>query len=301
MNIVLLGILFTILWASGAVSVKFGLLSSPPLTMGTIRFILAGSLLMLYIYGFRRGKYPLPQKREWKPLILLGLFNTSLYLGCGFWALQTVSSGFFNLAVVVNPFLVALLSSLFANRSIQQKEWVGMVVAAVGLVIATYPLLEDSHSTLIGILLLMIGMISMAIGSVYFQKAKLQLPSLVINAWQVLFGGMILIIPSLLLESGKRFELDQNLILYLVWSVIGVSIFAMILWFYLLKLDVVKANIWLLLTPIAGYLQASILLGEKITSFDVIATLFVFAGLYLSGNFRLNKRPAPASAENLKV
>ncbi|MBZ5753897.1 MULTISPECIES: EamA family transporter [Metabacillus] len=62
MNIVLLGILFTILWTSGAVSVKFGLLSSPPLTMGTIRFILAGSLLMLYIYGFRRGKYPLPQK-----------------------------------------------------------------------------------------------------------------------------------------------------------------------------------------------------------------------------------------------
>ncbi|WP_160726033.1 DMT family transporter [Bacillus sp. USDA818B3_A] len=198
MNIVLLGILFTILWASGAVSVKFGLLSSPPLTMGTIRFILAGILLLLYIYGFRRVKYPLPHKREWKPLILLGFFNTSLYLGCGFWALQTVSSGFFNLAVVVNPFLVALLSSLFGNRSIQ----------------------------------------------------------------------------------------DQNLILYLVWSVIGVSIFAMILWFYL---------------PIAGYLQASILLGERINTFNVIPALFVFAGLYLSVNFRLNKRPAPASEENLKV
>jgi len=88
---------------------------------------------LLYIYGFRRGKSPLPEKREWKPLILLGLFNTSLYLGCSFWALQTVSSGFFNLAVVVNPFLVALLSSLFSKRSIQQKEWVGMMVAAVGL------------------------------------------------------------------------------------------------------------------------------------------------------------------------
>ncbi|WP_078412453.1 DMT family transporter [Priestia abyssalis] len=301
MNIILLGILFTILWASGAVSVKFGLLSSPPLTMGTIRFLLAGCLLLLYIYLFRKGKYPMPQKREWKPLILLGLFNTSLYLGCGFWALQTVSSGFFNLAVVVNPFLVALFSSIFAKRLIQQKEWIGMIVSTIGLVIATYPLLQNSHSTLSGIFLLMIGMVSMAIGSVYFQKEKLQLPSLVINAWQVLFGGIILIVPSMMLETGKPFVFDMNLVIYLVWSVLGVSIFAMILWFYLLKQDAVKANIWLFLTPIAGYVLSSILLGEEITNYDVVASLFVFTGLYLSGNFRPNNLTKPPLEKKLEA
>lgn len=294
------GLLFTILWASGAVSVKFGLLSSPPLTMGTIRFLLAGCLLLLYIYLFRFRKYPIPQKQEWKHLFLLGLFNTSMYLGCGFWALQTVSSGFFNLAVVVNPFLVALLSSIFMKRLIQQKEWIGMVVSAIGLMIATYPILENSHSTWSGIFLLMTGMVSMAIGSVYFQKAKLQLPSLVINAWQVLFGGIILIIPSLVLEAGKPLVWDTNLILYLVWSVLGVSILAMLLWFYLLKQDAVKANIWLFLTPIAGYFLSSILLGEEITRYDVIAALFVFTGLYLSGNLQLNKVPKPLLEKNLK-
>ena len=62
-----------------------------------------------------------------------------------------------------------------------------------------------------------------------------------------------------------------------------------------------KANFWLFLTPIAGYFQSSILLGEKITKFDLIATLFVFAGLYLSGNFRLNKRTSIVSEEGLDV
>ncbi|MFD6441389.1 DMT family transporter [Peribacillus sp. NPDC060186] len=285
------GLLFTILWASGAVSVKFGLLSSPPLTMGTIRFLLAGSLILLYVYLFRKGKYPIPQKQEWKPLFLLGFFNTSMYLGCGFWALQTVSSGFFNLVVVINPLLVALLSSIFTKRFIQKKEWLGMIVSAIGLIIATLPLLENSHSSLSGIFLLMIGMVSMAIGSVYFQKAKLQLPSLVINAWQVLFGGLILIVPSMVLEMGKPIEFDKNLIIYLLWSVLGVSIFAMVLWFYLLSQDAVKANIWLFLTPIAGYVLSFMLLGEEITKFDVIATLFVFTGLYLTGNLRLNNSP----------
>ncbi|MED4241110.1 DMT family transporter [Priestia megaterium] len=295
------GILFTILWASGAVSVKFGLLSAPPLIMGTIRFLLAGILLLSYIYLFRKGKYRIPKKHEWKPLILLGLFNTSLYLGCGFWALRTVSSGFFNLAVVVNPFLVALLSSFFMNRFIQKKEWMGMCVSAIGLVIATYPLLQEGHATFSGIILLLIGMISMAIGSVYFQKQKLQLPSLVINAWQVLFGGVILIIPSILLELDEPFVFDVNLIIYLVWSVLGISIFAMILWFYLLKQDAIKANIWLFLTPIAGYLLASILLGEEVTIYDVIASLCVFAGLYLSGNLRINRSTKPPVEKNLKV
>jgi probable blue pigment (indigoidine) exporter len=291
-----LGVLFTILWASGAVSVKFGLLSAPPLIMGTIRFLLSGGLLLLYIYFFKKGTYRMPHKKEWKPLILLGLFNTSLYLGCGFWALQTVSSGFFNLAVVINPFLVALLSSLLMKRYIQRKEWIGMIFSTIGLVIATYPLLQHSHSTLSGLLLLIIGMISMAIGSIYFQKQKLELPSLVINAWQVLFGGIILIIPSVILEFDKPFIFDMNLIIYLIWSVLGVSIFAMILWFYLLKQDAVKANIWLFLTPIAGYLLSSTLLGEKVTVYDVIASLFVFTGLYLSGNFQLNK-PSKSSLE----
>src|SRR5699024_5078999 len=105
----IIGILFTILWASGAVSVKFGLLSAPPLTMGIMRFFLAGGLILIYIYVFKKGKYPWPKKSEWKALVILGLLNTSLYLGLGFSALKSVSSGFFNLAVVINPLLVAVL------------------------------------------------------------------------------------------------------------------------------------------------------------------------------------------------
>ncbi|SFE62203.1 DMT family transporter [Alteribacillus iranensis] len=285
----LIGILFTILFASGAVSVKFGLLSAAPLTMGIIRFLFAGILILLYIHLFKKDEYRLPRKGEWKPLVLLGLFNTSLYLGCGFLALQTVSSGFFNLAVAVNPLLVALLSSLYTKKIVQKKVWIGMLISAIGLLIATIPQLENSHSTVSGIFLLMIGMVSMAIGSVYFQKAKLQLPSIVINGWQVLFGGIILIIPAIVLEWDKPLIVDLNLVIYIVWSVLVVSILAMVLWFYLLKQDTVKANIWLFLTPIAGYALSFTLLGEVITIFEVLATLFVFTGLYLTGNLQFNK------------
>jgi drug/metabolite transporter (DMT)-like permease len=46
----------------------------------------------------------------------------------------------------------------------------------------------------------------------------------------------------------------------------------------------VKANNWLFMTPVFGYLLAAVFLHEAITMFDIAATGFVIAGLLLSGN-----------------
>ncbi|MGG3510331.1 DMT family transporter [Paenibacillus lautus] len=284
-----IGLLFTVLYASGAIIMKIGLLSASPLTLATLRFLIAGVLLLVFIYGFRKGKYPLPNKREWGVLLLLGLLNTSLFVGLGNLALRTISAGIFNLFLPINPFVFALFSLIFMGKNIRAKEWMGMAVSAIGLFIATYPSLANSHASLSGILLLVLAMVSMAVGSLVFKKANLQLPNLVINAWQVFIGGMIIMIPALFLESGNPVNVDVHLVEYLIWSVFGLSIFSMGLWFYLLKQDAVKANNWLLLNPVAGYILAAIILGEPLTWYSVVATIIVLFGLYLSGNFRIKQ------------
>ncbi|MGV2806053.1 EamA family transporter, partial [Clostridium perfringens] len=86
-----IGLLFTVLYASGAIIMKIGLLSASPLTLATLRFLIAGVLLLVFIYGFRKGKYPLPNKREWGVLLLLGLLNTSLFC----WSRQLSASNHF--------------------------------------------------------------------------------------------------------------------------------------------------------------------------------------------------------------
>lgn len=283
----LLGLLFTVLYASGAIAMKFGLLSAAPLTLATLRFIIAGILLLIYIYGFQKRKYTLPNKKEFLILFWLGLLNTSLFLGLGLIALQTVSSGIFNLFIPANSLLFALFALIFMGQSIRLKEWGGMVLSFSGLFIASYPSLIGSHATIGGILLLSCAIISMAIGSLVYKKTNLQLPTIVINTWQVVFGGVILIIPTILLESGEQITFDIHLIGYLIWSVFALSIFNLSLWFYLLKKDALIANNWLLLNPVAGYILATIFLGEPITKYAIIGTILVLLGLYFSGNFRI--------------
>jgi probable blue pigment (indigoidine) exporter len=68
----------------------------------------------------------------------------------------------------------------------------------------------------------------------------------------------------------------------LFWLVIAVSIGAVQLWLYLLKIDPVKASLWLFLCPIFGFIFANILLNEPITIYTGIGTFCVIFGLYLA-------------------
>lgn len=285
----MLGLLFTVFYASGAVAMKFGLVSGPPLTLATIRFVIAGLLLLFYLYIWQRGKYKVPNKKEMAQLCCLGLLNTSLFLGLGIIALQTVSSGMFNLFVPINSLLFALLAFLFLGQKIKWKQWTGMIIAFSGLIIASYPALISSHASISGVILLALAVLSMAVGSLLYKKINIQMPPIVVNSWQAVFGGTILIIPTLLLEAGRPIIVDINLIGYLFWSVFALSIFNLSLWFYLLKKDAIIANNWLLLTPIAGYILGAIFLDEPITIFAVTGTFFVLFGLYLSGNFHIKR------------
>lgn len=284
----ILGIIFTMLWASASIATKFGIVSTTPLTLALLRFAFTGFLLFMFIHIIKREA--LPKRSQWRALFLLGLLNTTIYLGATFWALQYVSAGLFNLFVTVNPFIVALLSYIWLCRPFDYREWMGMGIAATGLIIATYPSLITSKASLTGIIVLTIGMLAMAIGSVYFSKVKLDLPSLTINTWQILIGG-VLLLPVAYFTERKHFFIvwDFHLFGALFWLTIIISVFTMLLWFYLLKTDPVKANNWLFLTPVFGYLFAWLLLGEKITLYDIIATLLIIFGLFLSGNISFHK------------
>ncbi|MFJ8261017.1 DMT family transporter [Rummeliibacillus sp. NPDC094406] len=279
-----LGLFFTLLWSSAAIATKIGLNSTTPLVLATTRFLIAGGLLFLYVYLLNK-KYPWPRSQEWRSLIVLGLLNTTIYLGATFWALNYVSAGLFNLFVTTNPFVVAFLSSICLKRKVYLQEWIGMVIAAFGLLIGIWPSITTSEASVSGLIILELGMVSMAIGSVYFKKINLNLPGIVINTWQVSIGGVVLIPITYILEKEKFFlELDYDLLGSLIWLVFFISIGTMLLWFYLLKQDTVRANNWLFMTPIFGYILAAIFLNESITMFDITATVFVVTGLLFSGN-----------------
>ena len=109
----------------------------------------------------------------------------------------------------------------------------------------------------------------------------------ILNGWQIAIGGIFLFPFAAALNGPTLPTVTPNLVVGLTWSVIAISIIGIILWFYLLKKDPVRANMWMFLTPVFGYLQAAVVLGEHIRVTDIIGTAFVLLGLVVSGTIEL--------------
>jgi len=279
------GIFFALLWASAAVAMKIGLASASPLTLAVFRFLLAGILTVLFSLIFLKEK--LPNKSDWLKLIVFGLLNITIYLGCLFVAIEHVSAGLMNLFVSINPILIILFSILFLNRRVSKNEITGFIVCFLGLLIAVLPLLQNTEANLLGIVLLLIGMCSYSVGSVFYKKYDLKLSNTSINAWQTLLGGIFLI-PVAYLMNSKEIIFNTNFYISLFWLAIVISAFATLIWLNLVKKDPVKASKWLFLAPVFGYLLSFVILDEQITTYEIIGTILVIIGLKISNKKQNN-------------
>lgn len=278
------------LWASAAVATKIGIQATQPLVLATVRFFIAGGLMLGFAYGIQGSKNRLPKGREWRNLLIFSLLNTTIYLGAYVTAMKEVSAGIGSLSTATSPLFIVLMSAIWMRRKLRWQEITGIAMGFCGVAIATYPLLQDSHATLKGLLILLGGMVSVSIATVFYARVKWELSNVVINGWQVLMGGICLL-PLTLLTTGIH-QTKWNVTFWssVFWLIVPVSMIAMQLWFYLIRIDAVKASVWLFLCPIFGFAYSNILLHEPITAFTFAGTALVIGGLYLAQKMKTGEQ-----------
>ncbi len=274
---IIAGFSFAVLWSSASAAGKFGLMSSEPLTLFTVRFLLAGVILLAFSFIQQRSRFP--QGKEWVQLTIFGLLNTALYLGIFIIALQEVAAGITTLSLALNPLMISIMTSIFSKRKILIKEWASIVIGIFGVGVATYPLVQNGYASTVGLALLFVSMFTYSAGAVYYSSLKWKLTRTTINGWQVLIGGLLLLPFSLFLE-GNHTQYDFRFWMSISWLVVPVSIGAVQLWLYLLKEDAVKASLWLFLCPVFGLMYASLLLSEPFTLYTLAGALLVLISLY---------------------
>ncbi|GAB2602419.1 DMT family transporter [Spirosoma areae] len=280
------GLLFAALWASASVATKFGVQSVHPLILANVRFFIAGGGMLLFAYGIQRTGARSPRNTwptgiEWRQLTIFALLNTTIYLGAFVLALKQVSAGIGSLSTATNPLFIALLSALWLRRMPRWTELGGLLLGLTGVGIATYPLLKNSFATLEGLLILLVGMISVSAATVYYARIEWRLPDLVINGWQVMLGGLLLLPFTLLTADFGASHYDGRFWASVFWLILPVSVAALQLWFFLVRQDPIRASLWLFLCPIFGFAYSYLLLNEPITVYTGIGTGLVIGGLWL--------------------
>lgn len=282
----LAGLSFAVLWSSASSAAKIGLESGGGLVLFTIRFLVAGVLLLAWSAAIQRDR--LPKGTEWRQLVIFGAFNTTLYLGTFIIALEEVTAGVTSIALALNPLMIGALTALWLRTKVSAIQWVSIAIGILGVGVVSWPLLQNNYATVSGMGLMALCMVAYSFSSVYYTAVHWTLSRTAINGWQVLIGGLLLL-PFAVLFPQKESHYDLRFWSSVFWLVVPVSIGAVQLWLYLLKRDAVRASLWLFLCPIFGLTIAAILLDEPITVYTIAGTLLVLVALFLGQRYSVGK------------
>ena len=279
-KLVLAGIVFAVLWASASAATKIGLQSAQPFVIAVTRFFIAAVIMLFISHVILKER--LPQQQEWKQIAIYGVLNISIYLGIYVIAMMNVSAGLGTLSVGTNPVLISIITAIWLRQQVKRATIISLILCTAGILVAAYPLLKNSYATPTGLVLLLISMLAYSTGAVYFSKNKWNgLHILVINGWQTLFGGIVLLPFLFAFYNANKNVYDIKSIACIVWLAIPVSIGAVQLWLYLLRDNPVKASFWLFLCPVFGFIIAAVMLKEPVSLSTFIGVVLVITGLYI--------------------
>lgn len=295
----LLVVLTTALMGSSFAVGKMGLDYATPLLLVAIRFTIAGVLFALIVKLFKR-----PHPKEfvnWMWIVVIGFFQTAGVMGGIFLALRTITSGETSILTFTNPLLVVVFGTIFLQIRYGLRQWMGVLCGFVGVFITLGANLNFEVGTLFGFL----AAVSWAVSTLVIKIHGHKFDTWVLTAYQLLFGGLILLAASFLLEQPK-FIINSSSIFIVLWLAIPASIVQFSIWFHLLKKgNPEKTSAFLFLAPFFGVLSGWLILGERLAWFTLLGGVLIFLGIFFVNwqadmRFDFFKRMLPAKTKYQK-
>jgi drug/metabolite transporter (DMT)-like permease len=295
-----LGALYVV-WGSTYLAIRVAVGTIPPFTQGSIRFLIAGTLLFVVTSRGRPGE-PRPGGREWRDAAIIGGFL--LVGGNGLVALgeTTVASGIAALLIATLPVWVAILGRLLFDLRLSRSTLVGICLGFAGVGVLVWPTGGTAPVDLGGALILLGSPILWAIGSLYSSRAHLPARPLVGVAMQMLCGGMMLAAVALVTGEIGRFHpaavtaesVAALAYLVAVGSLIGFTAYAWLLRVAPLPLVATYAYV----NPIVAVALGSLILGESVTPRTLAAGVVIIVAVAIIVWSR-GREPVPPRPEEV--
>ncbi|HBB9058912.1 TPA: drug/metabolite exporter YedA [Escherichia coli] len=281
----LFGALFAlyIIWGSTYFVIRIGVESWPPLMMAGVRFLAAGILLLAFL--LLRG-HKLPPLRPLLNAALIGLLL--LAVGNGMVTVaehQNVPSGIAAVVVATVPLFTLCFSRLFGIKT-RKLEWVGIAIGLAGIIMLNSG--GNLSGNPWGAILILIGSISWAFGSVYGSRITLPV-GMMAGAIEMLAAGVVLMIASMI--AGEKLTALPSLSGFLAVGYLALfgSIIAINAYMYLIRnVSPTLATSYAYVNPVVAVLLGTGLGGETLSKIEwlalgviVFAVVLVTLGKYL--------------------
>jgi drug/metabolite transporter (DMT)-like permease len=290
-----------LVWGSTYLAIRFALVSLPPFFQMGSRFIVAGALLMLFLYA-RGEKAPSFQKEStsaspspwyWRNALIVG----SLMLGGGMGlvgvASQTIGSGLIATFIAIVPMMVALIGLAFGKRP-STLEIAGMLIGFGGVIFLVQG--KSFSVSTVGLLAMFGATFSWSLGSV-LQTTKLPLaPGPMGFASEMLCGGAVLLVISLAMGEKLSYPLDARALLAWGYLIVFGSLVAFSAYLFLLaNVSPALATSYAFVNPVIALFLGLWLGGEIVQKNEWLACAVILFGVLMFFAARLKSQASQPS------
>jgi len=272
---------FCFLWSSAFAAAKIAVRDCPPLTLLTIRFLIAGALMLGIAAASRQGKRP--SARDLVPLILLGVLNNALYLGLSWSGMTTVSSAFTAVLISTNPLLIGVLAGPVLGEQLSWRKLLGLCLGLAGVALVLRSRLSGMQEDLHGTLLVTGGLIALVAGTLLYKRLKPQAGLWTATGIQSLAAAVALLPFALMYESLGDARLTASLVWSMAYMIVAVSMGGYYLWFMILtRASATSASALHFLMPPLGLLFGWLVLREPVSWLDLLGIVPIAFGIWLT-------------------
>jgi probable blue pigment (indigoidine) exporter len=263
----------TFLMGSSFTVGKIGLNYVSPLLLVGLRFTIAGLLMAVLV----RKRVKPDELADWGRIFTIGLMQTAGVMGCIFLSLRTITAGESSILTFTNPLMVVIMGTIFLGIRYRLLQWFGAIIGFIGVFITLGFHLQLTVGTLFGLG----AAVFWSIGTILIKQWGSRFNVWVLTAYQMLFGGLILLIMGITLETPKL-TITPISISVILWLAIMASIVQFAIWFYLINQgDPGKTSAFLFLAPFFGVLTGWVLLNEVVEWHVYAGGALIFMGIFL--------------------
>lgn len=287
-----------VIWGSTYLAIRYALETMPPFLMAAVRFLIAGALVIAWSRW--RGA-PRPSAPEWRAAAITGVLLLLGGNGAVVWAEQHLPSGLVALVVATTPIWMVLLEWLWRGGARPSAGVVGgllMGLAGLALLVGPGRLAGNGSVDPLGALVLTLGSISWAVGSIYSRRAPLPKAGLLSTGMQMLTGGAALALLGLGAGELARVNLDAislRSVLALLYLLVFGSLIGYTAYAFLIQVaSPARVSTYAYVNPVVAVLLGWALADEPLTPRMLLASAIIIGGVALITTARGRAAPSPS-------
>lgn len=276
-----------LLWASSFIALKLAFEVYDPMLVIFGRMLIASICFLLVFRKIYRFEY---RRSDLKYLLLMAASEPCLYFLFEAAALENTSASQAGMITSLMPLMVAIGAFLVFAERIHRNMMAGFVLAIVGACLLSLAADVDSHAPnpLLGNLQEFMAMVCGAVYTLSLKHLATRYSTWLLTAVQAWVGSLFFLpflffpgtqLPDPTLSSGYDLQ-GIGAIIYL-GTLVNIGAYGMYN-YAVSRIPASQASAYINLIPVFTLLMAMVLLGESLNLIQWLASVLVFAGVWLS-------------------